>query len=175
MAEDRQISGPMHSRPLVIGALGVAQTLAWGSSYYLPAILAGPISAGVGVPQSWVFAAFSGALLLAAFAGPAVGRIVDRHGGGGVLAASNIVLAAGLVALAAANGPVLLFAAWAILGVGMALGLYDTAFAALTALYGRDTDHRYYVDCGFCIELAADHFAPRLFGMARDIVGLGRA
>ena len=128
----------MHSRPLVVGALGVAQTLAWGSSYYLPAILAGPISAGVGVPQSWVFAAFSGALLLAAFAGPAVGRIVDRHGGGGVLAASNIVLAAGLVALAAANGPILLFAAWAVLGVAMALGLYDTAFAALTALYGHD-------------------------------------
>ena len=102
MAEDRQISGPMHSRPLVVGALGVAQTLAWGSSYYLPAILAGPISS----PQSWVFAAFSGALLLAAFAGPAVWRIVDRHGGRGVLAASNIVLAAGLVALAAANGPV---------------------------------------------------------------------
>ena len=127
----------MHSRPLVIGALGVAQTLAWGSSYYLPAILAGPISAGVGVPQSWVFAAFSGALLLAAFAGPAVGRIVDRHGGGGVLAASNIVLAAGLVALAAANGPILLFAAWAVLGVAMALGLYDTA-SALTALYGHD-------------------------------------
>jgi MFS family permease len=128
----------MQSRPLVVGALGVAQTLAWGSSYYLPAILAGPISAGVGVGRSWVFAAFSGALLLAAFAGPAVGRIVDRHGGRGVLALSNVILAAGLVTLATANGPIVLFAAWAILGVGMALGLYDTAFAALTALYGRD-------------------------------------
>jgi predicted MFS family arabinose efflux permease len=128
----------MHSRSLVVGALGVAQTLAWGSSYYLPAILAGPISADVGVPRSWVFGALSGALLIAAFAGPAVGRAVDRHGGRGVLAASNVVLAAGLFALAAASGPVLLFAAWAILGVGMALGLYDTAFAALTALYGRN-------------------------------------
>jgi MFS family permease len=128
----------MHSRPRVIGALGLAQTLAWGSSYYLPAVLADPIGAGVGVPQSWVFGAFSGALLIAAFAGPAVGRIVDRRGGRGVLVLSNIVLAAGLVGLAAANGPVLLFAAWAILGVGMALGLYDTAFAALTALYGHD-------------------------------------
>jgi predicted MFS family arabinose efflux permease len=129
---------PMHSRPLVVSALGVAQTLAWGSSYYLPAILAGPISADVGVPRSWVFGALSGALLIAAFAGPAVGRVVDRHGGRGVLAASNVALAAGLFVLAAASGPVLLFAAWAILGVGMALGLYDTAFAALTAFYGRD-------------------------------------
>ena len=55
-----------------------------------------------------------------------------------MLALSNLILAAGLVALAAANGPVLFFAAWAVLGVGMALGLYDTAFAALTALYARD-------------------------------------
>jgi predicted MFS family arabinose efflux permease len=132
------MSSPIRSRRLVVGALGVAQTLAWGSSYYLPAILAEPISAGVGVDRSWVFAAFSSALLLAAFAGPAVGRIVDRQGGRGVLALSNIVLAAGLAVLAAANGPVLLFFAWAILGAGMALGLYDTAFAALTALYGRE-------------------------------------
>ena len=138
MADDRQLSGPIHSRPLVVGALGAAQTLAWGSSYYLPAILADPISTGIGVPRSWFFAAFSGALLIAAFAGPVIGRIVDRHGGRGVLVLSNIVLAAGLAALAAAHGPVLLFAAWAILGVGMALGLYDIAFAALAVLYGRD-------------------------------------
>jgi predicted MFS family arabinose efflux permease len=138
LADDRQLSGPIHSRPLVVGALGAAQTLAWGSSYYLPAILADPISTGIGVPRSWFFAAFSGALLIAAFAGPVIGRIVDRHGGRGVLVLSNIVLAAGLAALAAAHGPVLLFAAWAILGVGMALGLYDIAFAALAVLYGRD-------------------------------------
>jgi predicted MFS family arabinose efflux permease len=128
----------MLSRPLVIGALGLAQTLAWGSSYYLPAILAGSISDAIGVPRAWVFAAFSAALLIAAFAGPAIGRIVDRQGGRGVLVLSNVVLAAGLVVLAGANGPVLFFAAWAVLGVGMALGLYDTAFAALTALYGHE-------------------------------------
>jgi MFS family permease len=126
------------SRAFVIGALGSAQTLGWASSYYLPAILADPIGAGIGVPRSWVFAALSGALLIAAFAGPAVGRVIDRRGGRGVLIWSNVVLAAGLVVLAAANGTVALGAAWTILGIGMALGLYDAAFAALTALYGRD-------------------------------------
>lgn len=116
--------------------LGTAQTLAWASSYYLPAILAGPIAAGIGVPSTWVFGAFSGALLIAAFAGPAVGRFIDRHGGRGVLAFSNIVLACGLVVLAVTHGVVMLCVAWAVLGVGMALGLYDAGFAALTALYG---------------------------------------
>ena len=119
-------------------ALGTAQTLAWASSYYLPAILADPISAGIGVPRSWIFGAFSGALLIAAFAGPAVGRIIDRHGGRGVLVLSNIVLAAGLAVLAGATGPIGLFAAWTVLGIGMSLGLYDAGFAALTALYGHN-------------------------------------
>ena len=119
-------------------ALGTAQTLAWASSYYLPAILADPIGASIGVPRSWVFGAFSAALLIAAFAGPAVGRIIDRHGGRGVLVLSNIVLAAGLAVLAGATGPIGLFAAWTVLGVGMSLGLYDAGFAALTALYGHN-------------------------------------
>ncbi len=125
------------SRGVVVTALGITQTLAWASSYYLPAILADPIGASLGVSRSWVFAAFSMALLIAAFAGPAVGRVIDRYGGRGVLVLSNLVLAAGLVVLAGAHGAALLFVAWAILGVGMALGLYDSAFAALTALYGK--------------------------------------
>jgi len=138
LAEHDESADLPRSRRVVVTALGTSQTLAWASSYYLPAILADPIAASIDVPRSWVFGAFSGSLLIAAFAGPAVGRVIDRHGGRGVLVLSNVVLAAGLVALAAANGAVALFAAWAVLGVGMSLGLYDAGFAALTALYGHN-------------------------------------
>jgi len=129
---------PRRSRRAVVTALGLTQTLAWASSYYLPAILADPIGASLSVPRTWVFAAFSMALLIAAIAGPLVGRIIDRYGGRGILVLSNVVLASGLVVLAASHGVVELFVAWAILGVGMALGLYDAGFAALTALYGHN-------------------------------------
>ena len=120
----------------MIVALGISQTLAWASSYYLPAVLADPIASTLGIPRASVFAAFSISLLIAAFAGPRVGRAIDRRGGRGVLAVSNIVFAVGLVGLSAANGQISLFVAWAILGIGMALGLYDAGFATLTALYG---------------------------------------
>ena len=123
----------------VVAALGTSQTLAWASSYYLPAILADPIGAALGIPRSWVFAAFSFSLLVAAIAGPRVGRTIDRRGGRGVLVLSNVVLAGGLIALAAATGAAGLFGAWAVLGVGMALGLYDAGFATLAALYGRNS------------------------------------
>src|SRR5947209_747015 len=124
-------------RSIVVAALGTAQTLAWGSSYYLPAILADPIAHGLGLSRTTVFGLFSGALLLSAVLGPSVGRAIDNRGGRGVLALSNLVLAAGLVLLGTAEGFSTLALAWAVLGVGMAMGLYDPAFATLTRLYGR--------------------------------------
>jgi MFS family permease len=125
------------NRTLVVAALGTAQTLAWGSSYYLPAILADPISQGLGISRTAFYAAFSGSLLLTAVLGPAVGRAIDTRGGRGMLALSNLVLAAGLALLATVQGLVGLTAAWAVLGIGMAMGLYEPAFATLTGLYGR--------------------------------------
>ncbi len=136
MTDKNEPAAKIRSRQAgIVVALGASQTLAWASSYYLPAILADPISASIDVPRSWIFASFSLALLIAAFAGPAVGRVIDRNGGRGVLALSNVVLAAGLVGLGAVNSALGLFASWAVIGVGMALGLYDAAFATLTALY----------------------------------------
>ncbi len=136
MSGDGVPSAPPGARPVVL-ALGTAQTLAWGSSYYLPAILAAPMAAEFAIPASWVFGAFSAALILSALLGPAVGRAIDMRGGRGVLAASNLVLAAGLLGLALAQGTTSMALAWLVLGLGMAMGLYDAAFATLAGLYGR--------------------------------------
>ncbi|MFL1461173.1 MFS transporter [Roseococcus sp. DSY-14] len=116
--------------------LGAAQTLAWGGSYYMPAVLAAPMARELGVAPSRVFLAFSLALLLTALLGPAVGRAIDRHGGRWVMSAGNAACAAGLLLLAAAGGEAALFAGWALLGLGMAAALYDAAFATLARLLG---------------------------------------
>jgi MFS family permease len=121
--------------PQVI-ALGLTQTIAWASSTYLIAILARPIAAELGVSLSTAFGAFSIALVVMALTGPATGRAIDRWGGRGVLVLSNVVLAAGLAALGFASSPAMLFIAWAVIGAGMALGLYDAAFATLVRLHG---------------------------------------
>jgi MFS family permease len=121
--------------PTVV-VLGTTQTLAWASSYYLPAVLGDAIARDTGVSTQWFFAAFSVALLLSGFLGPRVGRRIDAVGGHGVLAISNVVIAAGLVSMALAKGPVILGLAWLALGLGMAMGLYDAAFATLGRIYG---------------------------------------
>ena len=104
----------------------------------MPAIIADRISAELGIPSNWFFAAFSGSLVVAAMVGPRVGRTIDAIGGREVLAASNVIIAAGLAALAFAHSQAMLWFAWLILGLGMGVGLYDTAFATLGRIYGTD-------------------------------------
>ncbi|HEY6510811.1 MAG TPA: MFS transporter [Burkholderiaceae bacterium] len=122
-----------------VAALGSAQTLAWASSYYLPAVLAAPMARDLGVSMPAVFAAFSAALIVSALLGPFAGRAIDRWGGRPVLIATNAVFALGLAGLAWCEGPVGLVAAWLVMGVGMGSGLYEAAFAALVRLYGRES------------------------------------
>lgn len=116
--------------------LGASQTLAWASSYYLPATLAEPMARSLGMGVPTVFAAFSGALLVAALIGPVAGRAIDRRGGRSVLMWSNGVFALGLSSLAAAQGAIGLFLAWALIGVAMGMGLYEAAFASLVRARG---------------------------------------
>ena len=69
------------ARRIVIAALGVTQILAWGSSYYLLAVLGTPIAADTGWPLSIVVGGLSLGLLAGGLASPAIGRTIDAKGG----------------------------------------------------------------------------------------------
>jgi predicted MFS family arabinose efflux permease len=128
----------MASRPVTITALGIAQILGWGTSFYFPAVLAPPIVADTGWSLGWVVSGTSIGLLVAGLIAPKVGAVIDRRGGRPVLAASSLLYAAGLLGIGLApNLPVYLLA-WVVLGLGMGTGLYDAVFAALGKLYGKD-------------------------------------
>ena len=126
------------SRAVVISVLGVTQIFAWGSSYYLPAVLAKPIASDTGWSLSWVVGGLSLGLLIAGLVSPWVGRAIARRGGRPVLAVSAGLLAAGLSALALAHSLPAFLIAWSLIGLGMGAGLYDPAFATLGRLYGHE-------------------------------------
>ena len=90
---------------VVVSALGITQTLAWASTYYLTAVFADPVSADLHLSRTWFYGSVSAALLLSGLLGPLAGRMIDRHGGRDVLAATNLVFAAGLVLLSLADRP----------------------------------------------------------------------
>lgn len=129
-----QAAGPL----AVVVALGTTQTIAWASSYYLPAVLAAPIARDIDLAPTYVFAALSGALVISGLLGPRVGHAIDRFGGRSLLAISNAVFAAGLLLLSGAHGAAMLIAAWIVLGIGMGMGLYEAAFATLARIHGTN-------------------------------------
>jgi MFS family permease len=126
------------SRPLTVTALGIAQILGWGTSFYFPAVLAEPIVRDTGWSLFWVVSGTSIGLLVAGLISPRVGAVIDRRGGRPVLALSSLLYVAGLSGIALAPNLPVYLAAWVVLGGGMGTGLYDAVFAALGKLYGKD-------------------------------------
>jgi predicted MFS family arabinose efflux permease len=117
--------------------LGIGQVLVWGSSYYLPAVLAKPIADTTGWPLSWVIGALSLGLLVSGLVSPKVGDLIEHHGGRPVLMASAALMAGGLLILAVAPSLPMFTLGWLVIGAAMGAGLYDPAFAAVGRLYGR--------------------------------------
>ncbi|HVO04469.1 MAG TPA: MFS transporter [Candidatus Cybelea sp.] len=132
---------PVPSPKLIVPALGITQILAWGSSYYLPAVLAKPIATDTGWPLAWVVGGLSLGLLIAGLVSPAVGRQIHRRGGRPVLAASAVLLGIGLIDLSLAPSLPVYVAGWLVIGLAMGAGLYDAAFSTLGRLYGPAARH----------------------------------
>jgi len=118
------MAGLSDRRSVVVSTLGITQTLAWGSTYYLPAVLADGISQDVGLSTNLFFGTFSASLIISALIGPKVGRAIDRAGGNGVLSISSLLFASALCLLAYAHSYVMFALAWVLMGIGMGLGLY---------------------------------------------------
>src|SRR4051812_48867642 len=126
---------------IIIPALGLTQILAWGSTYYLPTVLARPIAADTGWSLTWVVAGLSVGLLIAGLAAPFVGRKIHDLGGRPVLASSAVLIALGQMTLALSPNLVVFAAGWIVIGFGMGAGLYDAAFSTLGRLYGQAARH----------------------------------
>ena len=119
-----------------VTALGITQLIGWGTTFYLPAILARSMAADTGWSTTEVFAAFSWSMLVAGAVSGRIGRAIDRHGARLVMGAGSLVVALGLLTLAVASHWLQLFVAWTLLGVASRATQYDAAFAAIAAISG---------------------------------------
>jgi MFS family permease len=117
--------------PAAVCALGIAQIVAWGTSYYCLGVLAGPIAADTGWSSSVVYFGFTLALLTMGAVSASVGRAIDRYGARAVMALGAVLVSAGLFGLSLVRSQPAYLAVWVLLGLGMRMSLYDAAFAAL--------------------------------------------
>ena len=116
--------------------LGLTQILAFGTSLYLLGVLADFILADVGWSRAQLSFGFTLGVLVAALVSPRLGRAIHAGRGFRVLAASPFLFASGLGLMSIAGSYPFYLLAWALIGGGMASGLYDTVFAILGHKYG---------------------------------------
>jgi MFS family permease len=126
-------------RRLIVPALGTTQILAWGSTFYLLAVLAAPIVKDTGWSYDWVVAGLSLGLAVAGLVSPRVGRAIKLNGGRPVLASGAAIIALGLLLVGSTQNLAWYLGGWLVLGAGMGAGLYDAAFSTLGTIYGKDS------------------------------------
>jgi MFS family permease len=118
---------------VAVHTLGVTQIVAWGTTFYVPAVFSAPIIAETGWSKTEVYGAFSASLVLGALIARPIGRFIDERGGRNAMALGSVLCALGLLGVAAATSYAVYLAAWIVLGIAMRLALYEAAFATLTA------------------------------------------
>lgn len=115
----------------LVRLLAISQIISYGSLYYAFALLASAIQGEMGWRTEVVFGAFSWSLLVAGLAATPAGALVDRYGGRRVMSAGSVLAGLGMLALAVADSISGYFAAWTVVGVAMAMVLYESAFASI--------------------------------------------
>src|SRR6185312_12924359 len=126
------VSGRWRAVPV----LGVTQILAWGTIFYTPVLMVPLIAADRGWSLSFGMGGFSVGLLAAGLVSPYVGRSIDRFGDHVTMTVGSLIGALGLVFVVHAADRIAYLAAWVVLGVALAAGLYDPAFATLGRIFG---------------------------------------
>jgi len=126
-----QDSGKRAPARRVFGILAVTQVLAWGSLYYAFSVLSPHMGRALGIDDQAIVAPFSWALLLAGLVAAPAGRLFDRIGGRRVMACGSLLAAIGLAMLSRVDSIAWYWLAWSVLGLAMALTMYEAAFATI--------------------------------------------
>ncbi len=119
-----------------VSVLGVTEILAWGALFYPPVLTVPLIAADHGWSTSFAMGGFSLGLFVGGLVSRYVGATIDKLGGHVVMPAGSLIGAIGLVGLVMAQSAVAYFSVWMVIGVAMAAGLYDPAFATLGRIFG---------------------------------------
>ncbi|SMF48957.1 Predicted arabinose efflux permease, MFS family [Xaviernesmea oryzae] len=152
-----------------IAVLAVTQIVSWGTTFDMLGVMGRVIAPDLGLPNEVIFFGLTIMMLVSALAGPATGRLLDRHGAARVMATASVVFAAGLLLLAAAHEFVAYAAAWVIIGIGGALGLSAPAYTAVVEREGLN-GKRVIAILMLFTGLSATVFWPVL-ALVNDLVG----
>ncbi|TLX12834.1 MFS transporter [Rhizobium sp. MHM7A] len=116
--------------------LAITQLIGWGTTFDMLGVMGRIVAPDLGLANEVAFAGLTIMMIVSAIVGPATGRWLARYGAARVLSAASLIFALGLSLLAAANSIILYAAAWVVIGVGGALGLFAPAYTAVVEREG---------------------------------------
>ncbi|MBO0746557.1 MAG: MFS transporter, partial [Candidatus Dormibacteraeota bacterium] len=123
--------------PIVV-ALGVVTIVSYGTTQYLFGVLVDPVTRELGGNRAQLASAYSIALVVAAVAGLAVGRVVDRIGARLLLCVGGVVNVATLLLLSRTGSLPAFATVWAAgCGIAMALTQYPLTFVVVANWFDR--------------------------------------
>lgn len=124
---------------ILIAALCLVVTVAYGALYYGYAVLITKPAAGGEFSSALLSAAYGGAVITGGIAAIPVGRIADRRGVRGVMASGGVIGAVGLLGFAAADEDWQVLAAWwGLLGPATAMCFYEPAYVAIQQAFAPE-------------------------------------
>jgi predicted MFS family arabinose efflux permease len=126
---------------LLIAVLSMTQVIGWGTTYYMPAVLAPALARDLGIEPQLIFFGVTIMVGLGALASPAAGRQLDRLGAARLLPLGSALIGTGLALLAAFPDVASFLAAWILFGLAAPLALSLAALTLLIQVAGARSRH----------------------------------
>lgn len=120
--------------------LSIAQVIGWGT-VSLPPIIGSQMATDLHMNLPSVFAGTSTLYIAMGFCAPWLARPFVRFGARPVMITGTLVAAPGFLLLSMAQGPMLYFSAWVILGIAGSASLSTASYIALHEAVERDAKH----------------------------------
>lgn len=118
------------SRPMFV-ALAVSTTFAFGLLVYTVSVMIEPMRTELGWSNAALSAGPTVGLAVSGLLAPLVGRSIDLHGGRRLMAIGSVVGGIGVLVWSSATSYGIYLGAWTIIGIGMAMSVYEPAFATI--------------------------------------------
>ncbi len=122
----------------IVLALGLTQTIGYGTLYYAYGVLVPAVGRTFEVELNWLFGIFSIGILLGGLFAPLIGRELDRRGARVILTGGSALAGLALCLCAASQNIYLFCAGVVFIEIAAGFVLYEAAFGGLTQIYRHD-------------------------------------
>jgi MFS family permease len=124
----------MKLRRVPVHSLGISQIVSFGLLFYVFAQLKTPLAENVGLTETTILAAVSGALVIQGLLALVIGRWIDQFGGLRVMRGGFLIGALGLGLLSLYPSFIWICACLVLIGISYAMSTYEVAFGSAVQL-----------------------------------------